>query len=513
PGGRPVGWPGGQGDDCCAEAGPAMAITRTAKLSKTRRLRGERIRPMLAQSGGKVNGQTVVVGPERVLSTRMLRRRLCALLALVLVPVVSIGGGGGAPAGAYPLGEGYWLAASDGGIFAFGDAQFFGSTGAIRLNKPIVGMAPTPFLEGYWLVASDGGIFSFGSAGFFGSTGAMRLNQPIAGMAPHPTGLGYWLVATDGGIFSFGDAGFQGSTGSIRLNRPIVGMASTPSGNGYWLVATDGGIFAFGDAQFYGSTGAIRLNRPIVGMASTPSGNGYWLVATDGGIFSFGDAEFYGSAGDIRLNAPIVGMAATRDGRGYQLVATDGGIFNYGTSRFFGSTGGIRLNQPILGMGVRPVSGDGGGPLVKVDAFGDSPAQTSVWSLSGDDWRLTMNKKTGDPNSPAGARVYGVEGLQVDQLGTLGFTVESGPCSAGSPGFTLYYDTNGDGAGDANRSFGCATGGGGAVKSWNPAALGVPGSAVVTGLDIPHGTVGTTSVIDDVRVAGATVTDFNVFGG
>jgi len=30
---------------------------------------------------------------------------------------------------ATPDGGGYWLVASDGGIFAFGDAQYFGSTG------------------------------------------------------------------------------------------------------------------------------------------------------------------------------------------------------------------------------------------------------------------------------------------------------------------------------------------------------------------------------------------------
>jgi hypothetical protein len=35
---------------------------------------------------------------------------------------------------------------------------------------------------GYWLVASDGGIFAYGSALFQGSTGAMTLNQPIVGM-------------------------------------------------------------------------------------------------------------------------------------------------------------------------------------------------------------------------------------------------------------------------------------------------------------------------------------------
>ena len=204
----------------------------------------------------------------------------------------------------------YWLVASDGGIFNFGPASFFGSTGNIALNKPVVGMASTADNGGYWLVASDGGIFTFGDAAFHGSTGGIALNRPIVGMAATPDGKGYWLVASDGGIFSFGDAHFYGSTGTIALNRPIVGMAATPDGKGYWLVASDGGIFSFGDAAFHGSTGNIALNRPIVGMATTPDGKGYWLVASDGGIFTFGDAAFHGSTGNIALNRPIVGMAA-----------------------------------------------------------------------------------------------------------------------------------------------------------------------------------------------------------
>ena len=141
---------------------------------------------------------------------------------------------------------------------------------ALALNRPIVGMASTPDGRGYWLVASDGGIFSFGDARFYGSTGALTLNRPIVGMAATPDGRGYWLVASDGGIFSFGDARFYGSTGALALNRPIVGMAATPDGRGYWLVASDGGIFSFGDARFYGSTGALTLNRPIVGHGRHP---------------------------------------------------------------------------------------------------------------------------------------------------------------------------------------------------------------------------------------------------
>ena len=39
--------------------------------------------------------------------------------------------------------SGYWLVASDGGVFSFGDAAFYGSTGNLTLNRPIVGMAMT----------------------------------------------------------------------------------------------------------------------------------------------------------------------------------------------------------------------------------------------------------------------------------------------------------------------------------------------------------------------------------
>ncbi len=47
------------------------------------------------------------------------------------------------------------------------------------LNKPIVGMAAVPGGGGYWEVASDGGIFAFGDAKFYGSMGGQPLNQPI----------------------------------------------------------------------------------------------------------------------------------------------------------------------------------------------------------------------------------------------------------------------------------------------------------------------------------------------
>src|ERR1019366_3825987 len=102
---------------------------------------------------------------------------------------------------------------------------------------------PTSSGPGYWSVASDGGIFAF-KAPFYGSTGSIALNKPIVGMAADPATGGYWLVASDGGIFSF-NAPFEGSMGGATLNQPIVGMAADPATGGYWLVASDGGIFSF----------------------------------------------------------------------------------------------------------------------------------------------------------------------------------------------------------------------------------------------------------------------------
>ncbi|MGH2721028.1 MAG: FG-GAP repeat domain-containing protein, partial [Actinomycetota bacterium] len=112
------------------------------------------------------------------------------------------------------------------------DAQRSGSWTATPLSRDFC----TSPKAGYWLTAADGGIFAFCEAKFLGSTGNIRLAQPIVGMTPTPTGKGYWLVARDGGLFAFGDAAFHGSTGNMKLAQPIVGMTPTPTGKGYWMV-------------------------------------------------------------------------------------------------------------------------------------------------------------------------------------------------------------------------------------------------------------------------------------
>jgi len=103
---------------------------------------------------------------------------------------------------AAPDGMGYWLAAADGGVFAFGSAHFFGSVpGALAaecvahgfmpgcaqytLAKPVVGIAAAPDGMGYWLAAADGGVFAFGSSPFEGSVpGALAAECGAHGFMP-----------------------------------------------------------------------------------------------------------------------------------------------------------------------------------------------------------------------------------------------------------------------------------------------------------------------------------------
>ena len=237
-----------------------------------------------------------------------------------------------APAGSD---HGYWVVASNGSVYPFGDAPSYGSMAGHSLVSPVVGMAPTSDSHGYWLVAGDGGIFTFGDARFHGSTGNQHLVKPVIGLVPTTDSSGYWLVASDGGIFSFGDARFYGSTGGMRLVKPVVSMARTADGKGYWMVASDGGVFNFGDARFYGSTGRIHLVAPIVGIVPTSDGKGYWLVASDGGVFAFGDAGFVGSLGGQGVN-DVVSVSPTPDGRGYLLVTRSGSVYTFGDATFLG---------------------------------------------------------------------------------------------------------------------------------------------------------------------------------
>jgi hypothetical protein len=298
----------------------------------------------------------------------------------------------------YQYGPGYWMASSDGGVFAFGHAGFDGSP-ANATRKSLVSVAGTASGKGYWVVAADGGVFSYGDAGFFGSAGSTPLTKPVVGMAATASGNGYWLVASDGGVFSYGDAEFYGSAGSLQLRQGIVGIAATPSGHGYWLVGADGGVFAYGDAGFYGSPTGDSLRAPIVSVASAPDGKGYWLAGADGGVFAYGDAEFLGSPSGTGLRQPVVGLSPTPTGHGYWMAGADGGVFAYGDAGYYGGMSGHRLSGRVVGIA------GGYAPAKR-----QQPAVTSLSSNAGYDISWPQCPQNQTPPAPFGFGLVGVTG-------------------------------------------------------------------------------------------------------
>ncbi len=212
------------------------------------------------------------------------------------------------------------------------DSKFSASSGTTTLHVSAPPPpTPTP-THGYWLVGSDGGIFSFGSAQFYGSTGSLMLQRPVVGIVPTEDHGGYWLDASDGGVFSYGDTQFYGSIPGLglhpagsglpnSLNAPIVGMVPSIDDGGYFMVASDGGVFAFGDAHFAGSCPGIGgCSGAAVAVMPDASGNGYWLVTQTGTVYTFGDAPYFGAPG----HGTVTSAVATPDGKGYWVLLSDG---------------------------------------------------------------------------------------------------------------------------------------------------------------------------------------------
>jgi hypothetical protein len=256
--------------------------------------------------------------------------------------------------------HGYWLVGSDGGIFTFGAAQFYGSTGSLHLQRPVVGITPTANRGGYWLVASDGGIFAFGNAGYYGSIPGSglnpagsglprRLNAPIVGMVPSNDGGGYFMVASDGGVFAFGDARFEGSCPGIGgCSGAAVAVVPDATGNGYWVVTSTGAVYTFGDAVNDGQPGP--QGSKITSAAATPDGGGYWILDAAGQVFPFGNAASLGAmpAGAAGGLDPASAIFSTSDGGGYWIVTALGQVSSYGDAPDDGDMSGTHLNGPIV---------------------------------------------------------------------------------------------------------------------------------------------------------------------
>ena len=139
-------------------------------------------------------------------------------------------------------------------VLPYGDAGFYGPTTNLTLNRPVVGMASTPDGGGYWLVASDGGVFNFGDAGFFGSgVGALGTGRIAAGIVRSRSGRGYDILATPG-IVHVGFGGDVNGVGRVAAfmgsgGNPFAGMQPILESNDVNIVNLETAVGSAGQAQ------------------------------------------------------------------------------------------------------------------------------------------------------------------------------------------------------------------------------------------------------------------------
>jgi hypothetical protein len=235
-----------------------------------------------------------------------------------------------------PSGQGYTLFGSDGGVFNYGDSNFFGSLAGQALNGLIIGGENTATNLGYWMCGSDGGVFTFGDAMYYGGEGGTTISAPIVAFRGVPgSSSGYYMLGADGAVYTFGGAVYHGRQTGVNN---MVDITILPNNSGYWLLDADGNVYSFGAAVYHGGHGA-----PSVAIDSSGTGGGYRIATATGGVYCFGDAVSYPSDTGAALGtlaAPISAIRRTPDDLGYWLVGEDGGVFCFTESGTGTATGG-----------------------------------------------------------------------------------------------------------------------------------------------------------------------------
>lgn len=223
----------------------------------------------------------------------------------------------------------YWVAESDGTVIAKG-LPFYGDpqTVNVTVKAPIVEIVATPDHKGYWLLGQDGGVFAFGDAGYFGSMANSHLYGIVA-MVPTPDGHGYFLLSEEGAVASFGDAPYLPNKYQ-GINYHAVSIMNLVETEGYAVVYNNGAIADITMSSSRWIAPQVKdLAAPILGgCLNLESPGGYWLFSRDGGVFALSGAPFYGSLSG-NPNRIVVSMSCDANG-GYWLLA------GFGRTQYFG---------------------------------------------------------------------------------------------------------------------------------------------------------------------------------
>lgn len=302
---------------------------------------------------------------------------------------------------------GYWVLSTDGLLLEWNQAPYFGCVfaGAAvgltdqeigqdyepdgQLAAPITGLCSTLNSPGYWLVAEDGGVFAFGGAQFFGSypgLGSPLLSRNISGEIVstfssvinsdqvYGTDLGARVQAgsdTNGNTYlpaiMLGEAVsanyIQGidafSSWNISSTRVLEtdvedGYASDPGNPGnqfeFTATSTDGtSTLSFGEAipqllvnmtvTGAGITGLVTVDD-VDYDTSTVTVSGAIGTLTDSAYSFFGPPPTpvtdFDIPGGITISDIFVGIAGTGDDQGYHICSIKGAVYSFGDASYHG---------------------------------------------------------------------------------------------------------------------------------------------------------------------------------
>ncbi len=176
-------------------------------------------------------------------------------------------------------------------------------------------MAPTPDGHGYWLVASDGGIFSYGDAQFYGSTGfdpAQQADRRHGADAGRPRLLAR-RVRRRHLQFRRRRVLRLGRRQPQPRPRRESGVDLDPD-DGYWVEEQNGTAYPFGDAQGAPPTEALLFQPATPGDKAV--------------LFAFaqlGKPYIWGGNGPVGYDCSGLALASWENGAGigFARVADD----------------------------------------------------------------------------------------------------------------------------------------------------------------------------------------------
>ena len=164
-----------------------------------------------------------------------------------------------------PTGNGYWLVASDGGIFAYGDAKFYGSTGAIHLNKPIVSaMATSSFSTSF----SPSSARPFASTSFWNTP--LPANTPVDPKSDAYAAEIQRQITTYVGIAATNTATYSPPIYTVGPSVPTTTVQFNNCQNKSWV-----------DPAFMAQISAVPIPSDAVASAGNDGEMVVWQPSTD----------------------------------------------------------------------------------------------------------------------------------------------------------------------------------------------------------------------------------------